>query len=136
VAAALVETTAAAAPVGAPVGDAAVALPSGGRQGAWFITQRVTNGGKPELPDCVKDDELIFDNKGGFISVIGGTPCNPSEVEVPAGTYKMAPDKPVISFTTPGLSYDGKIIKLTDKELVIEFDLGPGFLIQDTFSKR
>jgi hypothetical protein len=113
-----------------------VPLLSGGRQAAWFITQRVTNGGKPELPDCAKDDELIFDAKGGFISVIGGTQCNPSEAEVPSGKYEVSADNKVITFTTPTFSYPGKIVELTEKTMVLEFDLGPGFLIQDSFSKR
>jgi Lipocalin-like domain len=113
-----------------------VPLLSGGRQAAWFITQRVTTGGKPELPDCAKDDELIFDAKGGFISVIGGTQCNPSEAEVPSGKYEVSADNKVITFTTPTFSYPGKIVELTEKTMVLEFDLGPGFLIQDSFSKR
>jgi Lipocalin-like domain len=113
-----------------------IALLSGGRQRAWYITQRVTNGGAPDLPVCAKDDELIFDSKGAFISVISGTQCNPNETEVPNGTYKLSTDNQVITFTTPAFSYPGKIITLTDSEMVLEFDLGPGFVIRDSFAKR
>jgi hypothetical protein len=113
-----------------------IPLLTGGSQGAWYITQRVTNGGTPELPACAKDDELIFDTKGVFISVISGTQCNPSEAEVPKGTYNVSDDKNVLTFTTPGFSYTGKIIELTEKTMVLEFDLGPGFVIRDSFAKR
>jgi hypothetical protein len=113
-----------------------IPLLAGGSQGAWYITQRVTNGGTPELPACAKDDELIFDTKGVFISVISGTQCNPSEAEVPKGTYNVSADNTVLTFTTPGFSYTGKIIELTEKTMVLEFDLGPGFVIRDSFAKR
>jgi hypothetical protein len=113
-----------------------IPLLTGGSQGAWYITQRVTNGGTPELPACAKDDELIFDTKGVFISVISGTQCNPSEAEVPKGTYNVSADNTVLTFTTPGFSYTGKIIELTEKTMVLEFDLGPGFVIRDSFAKR
>jgi Lipocalin-like domain len=113
-----------------------IPLLSGGGQRAWYITERITNGGAPELPVCAKDDELIFDNRGGFISVISGTQCNPSEADVPNGTYTLSTDKRVITFTTPGLSYPGTIIELTDAKMVLEFDLGPGFVIRDSFAKR
>jgi Lipocalin-like domain len=113
-----------------------IPLLTGGSQGAWYIRQRVTNGGTPELPACAKDDELIFDTKGVFISVISGTQCNPSEAEVPKGTYNVSADNTVLTFTTPGFSYTGKIIELTEKTMVLEFDLGPGFVIRDSFAKR
>jgi Lipocalin-like domain len=122
--------------VAAATGVDPIPLLAGGGQRAWYITARATNGAAGDLPVCAKDDELIFDAKGGFISVIGGTQCNPSETEVPKGTYKISADNQVINFTTPAFSYPGKIITLTDSEMTLEFDLGPGFVIRDTFAKR
>jgi hypothetical protein len=111
-------------------------LTDGGKTGAWYIKERVTNGGAPELPDCAKDDELVFDSRGVFISVIGATKCNPNEVEVPNGQFAVSADDKVVTFTTPSFTYNGTILSLTPTALTIEFDLGPGQLIRDTLAKR
>jgi hypothetical protein len=98
----------------------------------WRIAQRVENGGVPSLPDCAKDDTLRFKSDGTFASRIAGTQCNPNEVDVIDQKYTWSGDNKVITFESPGFSYTGKVISLTKSQLVIEFDLGPGFVIRDT----
>jgi Lipocalin-like domain len=109
---------------------------TGSSQIAWVITSRVENGGAPSLPVCAKDDSLVFKKGGKFESLIAGTQCNPSEVEVKDGTYALSGDNKVITFTVPGFSYTGKLLEYATDKLVIEFDLGPGFTIKDTFAPK
>jgi hypothetical protein len=98
----------------------------------WRIESRVENGGAPALPECAKDDTLTFSSNQTFDSIIGGTACNPAETDVTAGTYALSATN-VITFTTPAFAYEGKLLKFSDKQLVIEFTLGEGFVITDTF---
>jgi hypothetical protein len=105
-------------------------------QPTWIVTSRVQNGGAPSLPDCVKDDSLIFKKDGKFDSLITGTQCNPSEIDVKDGTFALSRDNKVITFTVPGFSYTGKLLEYASDKLVIEFDLGPGFTIKDTFASK
>jgi Lipocalin-like domain len=109
---------------------------TGSSQTAWIVTSRVQNGGAPSLPDCAKDDSLIFKKDGKFDSLIAGTQCNPSEVDVKDGTYTLSSDNKVLTFTVPGFSYTGKLLEYASDKLVIEFDLGPGFTIKDTFAPK
>jgi Lipocalin-like domain len=109
---------------------------AGSSQVTWVITSRVQNGSAPSLPECAKDDSLIFRKDGKFDSLIAGTQCNPSEVDVKDGTFALSADKNVITFTVLGFSYTGKLLEYAKERLVIEFDLGPGFLIKDTFSPK
>ncbi len=102
----------------------------------WVITNRVQNAGEASLPDCAKDDTLEFTQEGTFISLIGGTQCNPNERDVPGAKYTWSDDKKAITFDSPGFSYTAKIIELTKEQLIIEFDLGPGFLIRDTMKPK
>jgi Lipocalin-like domain len=99
----------------------------------WSITNRITNGGEPSLPECAKDDSLEFKADGTFQSLISGTKCNENEIDVTDQKYTWSADKKVITFNNPGFPYTGKVIELTKKKMVIEFDLGPGFVIRDTF---
>jgi Lipocalin-like domain len=99
----------------------------------WKITSRVENGGTASLPTCASDDILEFKTNGKFNSLIAGTQCNPSEVDVMDGDYLLSADKTIITFTVPGFSYTGKLISVAENQMVIEFDLGPGFIIKDTF---
>jgi hypothetical protein len=105
-------------------------------QTAWIVTSRMQNGGAPSLPVCAKDDSLVFKKDGKFDSLIAGTQCNPSEFEVKDGTYALSSDNKVITFTVPGFSYTGKLLEYASDKLVIEFDLGPGFTIKDTFAPK
>jgi Lipocalin-like domain len=102
----------------------------------WQITERVENGGAPSLPDCAKDDTLAFKSDGTFTSKIAGTQCNPNEVDVLDQKYTWSGDNKVITFANPAFSYTGKVISLTKSQLVIEFDLGPGFVIRDTMKPK
>jgi Lipocalin-like domain len=99
----------------------------------WKIESRVENGGTASLPNCAKDDILELKVNGTFNSLIGTTPCNPNETDVVGGTYTFSADKKLITFTVPGFSYTGKIIEAIANKFTIEFDLGPGFIIKDTF---
>jgi Lipocalin-like domain len=99
----------------------------------WKITNRQENGIKIALPDCAKDDILELKSNGKYNSLIGGTQCNPAEFDVMDGMYSFSTDKKVITFTVPGFMYDGKIIEASKNQITIEFDLGPGFIIRDTF---
>jgi hypothetical protein len=101
----------------------------------WKISSRVENGGTASLPACAKDDTLEFKTGGLFNSLIGGTQCNPNEFDVVGGTYKFSTDKKVITFNVSGFEYTGKVIEATATQMIIEFDLGPGFIIRDTFKK-
>jgi Lipocalin-like domain len=109
---------------------------TGSSQATWVITSRIENGGAPSLPDCAKDDSLIFKKDGKFDSLIAGTQCNPAETDVKDGTFALSEDKKVITFTVPGFSYTGKLLELAQDQIVIEFDLGSGFIIQDTLSLK
>jgi Lipocalin-like domain len=102
----------------------------------WQIKERVENGGKPSLPECAKDDTLSFTKDGTFTSRIAGTQCNPNEVDAVDQKYMWSSDNKVITFAGDGFSYTGKVLKLTKSQLVIEFDLGPGFVIRDTFTPK
>jgi hypothetical protein len=99
----------------------------------WKISSRIENGGVSTLPNCAKDDILELKADGTFNSLIGGTQCNPSETDVVGGKYKFSDDKKIITFIVPGFEYTGKVISATTNQMVIEFDLGPGFVIRDTF---
>jgi hypothetical protein len=99
----------------------------------WKIESRVENGGTASLPNCAKDDVLELKVNGTFNSLIGTTQCNPNETDVVGGTYTFSADKKLITFTVPGFSYTGKIIEAIANKFTIEFDLGPGFIIKDTF---
>jgi Lipocalin-like domain len=101
--------------------------------GRWAIASRIENDGSPSLPACAKDDTLEFKANGTFDSAISGTQCNPNEVDVKGQKYTWSKDNKVITFASPGFSYTGKVIELMKSKLVIEFDLGAGFVIQDTF---
>jgi hypothetical protein len=102
----------------------------------WKIDSRIENGGAPSLPTCAKDDILELKSDGTFNSLIGGTPCNPSETDVVGGKYKFSDDKKIITFIVPRFEYTGKVIIATASQMVIEFNLGPGFVIQDTFNPK
>jgi hypothetical protein len=99
----------------------------------WKISSRLENGGTASLPTCAADDILELKTNGKFNSLIAATQCNPSEVDVIDGSYQLSADKTVITFTVPGFSYTGKLISVAENQMVIEFDLGPGFIIKDTF---
>jgi hypothetical protein len=102
----------------------------------WKITSRAENGGTASLPTCAKDDVLELKADGTFNSLIGGTKCNPSETDVTGGKYKFSTDKKVITFTVPGFEYTAKVIEAKTDQMVLEFDLGPGFVIRDTFAPK
>jgi Lipocalin-like domain len=102
----------------------------------WQITERIENGGAPSLPECAKDDSLAFKSDGTFTSRIAGTQCNPNEVDVIDQKYVWSSDNKVITFASPAFSYTGKVITLSKSQLVIEFDLGPGFVIRDTMKPK
>jgi hypothetical protein len=76
----------------------------------------------------------FFRKAGTFDSLIAGTQCNPSEVDVQGGTFSLADDDKTLTFVVPGFSYTGTLKSVSDSKLVILFDLGPGFSIEDTFS--
>jgi Lipocalin-like domain len=118
----------------APVG-AEEAL-TGSSQKTWVITSRSENGGLPNLPVCAKDDTLVFKANGRFDSLISGTPCNPSETDVRNGGYTLSADKKSINFDAAGFMYVGKLLEFANDKLVIEFNLGPGFTIKDTFALK
>jgi Lipocalin-like domain len=99
----------------------------------WKVASRIENNGPAGLPDCAKDDTLELKAGGSFNSLIGKTQCNPSETDVINGQYQFSADKKRITFNANGFEYQGKIIEAFDNRVVIEFDLGPGFLIRDTF---
>jgi Lipocalin-like domain len=109
---------------------------TGSNQMEWSIASRVENGGPPSLPTCAKDDTLTFTKDGTFDSLIAGTKCNPSEADVRGGTFALSSDKKVVTFTTPGFTYTGALNEVSADRLVITFDLGPGFQIQDTLTPR
>jgi Lipocalin-like domain len=102
----------------------------------WKITSRVENGGVASLPDCAKDDILELKSDGTFNSLIAATQCNPSETDVVGGKYKFSADKKIITFIVPGFDYTGKVVEAVENQMVIEFDLGPGFIIRDTFKPK
>jgi transforming growth factor-beta-induced protein len=117
----------------------AVLIPPAANSAAAFvgkklkIVNRVENGVDVSLPKCAEDDTLEFNPDGTFNSLIGGTQCNPSEVDVVGGQYLFSADGVTIKFSVPGFEYEGKIISANKQQIIIEFDLGPGFLIRDTF---
>lgn len=100
---------------------------------AWKTSSRIENGGAPSLPDCAKDDILELKSNGKFNSLIFGTQCNPSETDVADGMYTFSADKKTITFIVPGFTYTAKVIEAITNKVVLEFDLGPGFIIRDTF---
>jgi Lipocalin-like domain len=102
----------------------------------WKIVSRVENDGSPSLPDCAKDDILELKSNGTFNSLIGGTQCNPSETDVIGGNYKFSENKKTITFIVPGFEYTGKVISASTNQVVIEFYLGPDFIIRDTFKPK
>jgi hypothetical protein len=99
----------------------------------WKISSRVENGGTPSLPICAIDDILELKGDATYNSLIGTTQCNPSEVDVIGGSYLFSSDNTIITFTVPGFSYTGKVLSFSESQMTIEFDLGPGFVIKDTF---
>lgn len=109
---------------------------AGASQRSWIITSRVENAGAAGLPACAKDDVLIFKTNGKFDSLIANTPCNPAEVDVRNGSYSLSADNKTINFDVEGLKYSGKLLEFSNDKLVIEFDLGPGFSIKDTFALK
>jgi Lipocalin-like domain len=109
---------------------------AGAGQGTWTITSRVENGGAAGLPACAKDDVLIFKTNGKFDSLINNTACNPAEVDVRDGSYSLSADNQTINFDVGGFKYSGKLLEFSPDKLVIEFDLGPGFSIKDTFALK
>jgi hypothetical protein len=121
--------------------DASVAAPApspvdaltGATQNSWQIASRSENGGSATLPDCAKDDVLIFRKGGKFQSLIGATQCNPQETDVIEGMFSLQADQKTIKFATGQFDYTGKLVEYTANTIIIEFDLGPGFLIKDTF---
>jgi hypothetical protein len=86
------------------------------------IASRSENGGTLELKTT-----------GTFNSLIGGTQCNPNETDVVDGQYRFSADKKVITFSAFGFDYTGKVIDASATRVIIEFDLGPGFIVRDTF---
>jgi transforming growth factor-beta-induced protein len=100
------------------------------------IVNRLENGVNVGLPKCAEDDTLEFKVDSTFDSLIARTQCNPSEVDVIAGQYAFSADGVTIKFSVPGFEYGGKIIEANGSQFIIEFDLGPGFLIRDTFQVK
>jgi hypothetical protein len=49
------------------------------------------------------------------------------------GQYRFSVDKKVITFSAFGFDYTGKVIDASATRVIIEFDLGSGFIIRDTF---
>jgi hypothetical protein len=98
----------------------------------WKIKSRTENGGTASLPTCAEDDTLELLANGTYNSLIGGTMCNPSELEVKGGTYTFSADKKTITFNVQGLGYTGKVIEATETQMVIEFNYGHAIL-RDTF---
>jgi Lipocalin-like domain len=109
---------------------------AGSSQRTWVITNRSENGGAPSLPTCASDDTLTFKRSGQFDSLIAGTQCNPAETDVKDGMYALSADKKDINFDAAGFKYTGKLIEFANDKLVIEFNLGPGFSIRDTFALK
>jgi Lipocalin-like domain len=107
---------------------------TGSSQKTWVIKSRIENGGTPGLPTCAKDDTLTFKNDGKFDSLIAGTKCNPAETDVQNGDFTLSEDQKVITFAVPGFSYKGTLLEKGENQIVIEFDFGAGFKIQDTFT--
>jgi hypothetical protein len=102
----------------------------------WKVSSRVENGGAPSLPLCASDDTLELRPEGTFNSLIAGTQCNPNEIDVIGGKYSFSADNSLITFTTPGFEYTGKVIEAGIDQITIEFNLGPGFVIKDTFKPK
>jgi hypothetical protein len=109
---------------------------AGSSQKTWVITSRSENGGPASLPVCASDDTLIFKANGKFDSLIASTQCNPSETDVRDGAYALSADSKSINFDAAGFMYVGKLIEFANDKLVIEFNLGPGFTIKDTFALK
>jgi hypothetical protein len=100
---------------------------------AWKIISRVENGGTASLPDCAKDDILELKANGTYNSLVDTTLCNPSETDVVNGAYLFSSDKKKITFTIPSFTYTASVIDAKENQVILEFDLGPGFVIRDTF---
>jgi transforming growth factor-beta-induced protein len=119
-----------------------VLLPPAANSAAAFIgkrlkiVNRLENGVDVSLPKCAEDDTLEFKPDGTFDSLIAKTQCNPSEVDVVGGQYVFSADGVTIKFSVPGFEYAGKIIAANSTQFIIEFDLGPGFIIRDTFQVK
>jgi Lipocalin-like domain len=109
---------------------------AGSSQKTWVITSRSENGGPPSLPVCANDDTLVFKANGKFDSLIAGTQCNPAETDARDGAYALSADKQSINFDAAGFMYVGKLLAFANDKLVIEFNLGPGFTIKDTFALK
>jgi Lipocalin-like domain len=107
-----------------------------GKGGTWMLVSRAQDGKPAAGVECAVDDLLVFRADGTFDSKINGTPCNPSEVEVEGGSYTVATDGKVITFTVPGFSYTGTMLVATPGRIVIKFDLGQGTVIDDEFILR
>jgi hypothetical protein len=99
----------------------------------WKIISRVENGGTASLPDCAKDDILELKANGTYNSLVNTTLCNPSETDVVGGAYQFSTDKKTITFTIPSFTYAATVIDAKENQVILEFDLGPGFIIRDTF---
>jgi hypothetical protein len=109
---------------------------TGSGEATWMLVSRSENGSAPASVECAKDDLLVFKSSGKFDSVIGGTQCNPQEVEVKDGTFALAPDNKVITFTVPQFAYTGTLQVATPDRIVIEFDLGTAKVTDEFILKR
>ncbi len=123
-------------------GDTAAGAPdvlrllTGSGEGTWMLVSRSEKGSAPAAVECANDDLLIFKASGKFDSLIGGTKCNPQEVEVKDGTFALAADNKVITFTAPQLTYTGTLQVATANRIIIEFDLGTTKVTDEFILKR
>jgi len=108
-----------------------------GNEKTWTLIDRHFAGQKG-LPDCAKDDLLIFRTDGTFDSKINGTQCDPSEADVDKGTWTLDESNKTITFDAQFFVYTGTIVQSDEKSLTLLFSLqdlqGNTLEIEDTFS--
>ncbi len=78
------------------------------------------------LPDCSKDDLLIFKSNGSYTQEEGKTKCVPTDpVVFDMGNWSLNYDETVLTIVSTyyGYIYECQILKLSSSELSIQYQL-------------
>ncbi|HTN17587.1 MAG TPA: lipocalin family protein [Chitinophagaceae bacterium] len=101
----------------------AVVKPSGLLYGQWKMTAYTHNNEDAflngQIPNCVKDDRVIFTRSNTVINDEGPTKCNPSDPQTKTGPYTYNSAQNTLSVTTDGTERLSELITLDSTTLKI-----------------
>lgn len=74
------------------------------------------------LPECTKDDFMVFNADGTVTFDEGATKCDPGDPQTDQGTWTYVDNETKISVTADGETDVMEIVELTDSTLKVSFE--------------